>query len=251
MSSPGASRRGIMYTLTSVSRIDEVRVRASDRAYSTLLDEIQRGILPPGEPCSAKSSRRSASESVAHRCARRSAASPPTGSSRSSRRASPSSPMSMRATSASSSRCAARWRRPPPGSPPSGGMPRPSPLLADEFARAQPRRPGRARRVLRRSSRDSTRAGRVRRQRLPHRGAAHRPHPSRAGAPARARQPRPARGIRRRAPPDRLGHRRARRRPRPPTRPTCTCTTRSPTSSRPSRASSRRARRPTAHEGAA
>ncbi len=37
-----------MYTLADVSGIDEVRVRASDRAYSTLLDEIQRGTLPPG-----------------------------------------------------------------------------------------------------------------------------------------------------------------------------------------------------------
>jgi DNA-binding GntR family transcriptional regulator len=34
--------------MSDVSGMDEVRVRASDRAYTTLLDEIQRGILPPG-----------------------------------------------------------------------------------------------------------------------------------------------------------------------------------------------------------
>ena len=98
-------------------------MRASDRAYATLLDEIQRGASPPA-PCSARSSRPPASVSAAPRCAKRSAGSPPTGSSSSSRRASPSSPTSTRTTSASSSRCAARSKRPPPASPPSAAIPR-------------------------------------------------------------------------------------------------------------------------------
>ena len=104
-----------------------MRMRASDRAYSTLLDEIQSGQSCPRAPCSARWSRPRASASAARRCARRSAASPQTGWWRSSRRASPSSPTSTPATSASSSRCAARSKRPPPGSPRSEGMPRPSP----------------------------------------------------------------------------------------------------------------------------
>ena len=66
-------------------------MRASDRAYATLLDEIQRGRPAPRAPCSARSSRPRASASAAPRCARRSAASPPTASSPSSRRGSRSS----------------------------------------------------------------------------------------------------------------------------------------------------------------
>ena len=37
-----------MYTLAEASNEEVVRMRASDRAYATLLDEIQSGILRPG-----------------------------------------------------------------------------------------------------------------------------------------------------------------------------------------------------------
>jgi DNA-binding GntR family transcriptional regulator len=37
-----------MYTLAEVSNEEVMRMRASDRAYATLLDEIQSGILRPG-----------------------------------------------------------------------------------------------------------------------------------------------------------------------------------------------------------
>ncbi len=86
--------------------------------------------------------------------------------------------------------------------------------LADEFAGAPLDGAAAADDYYRLIARFDDGPRRVRRQRLPHLGAARHPHAPRARAPARARQSAPARGIRRRAPAHRLGDRRARRRPR-------------------------------------
>ena len=100
-------------------------MRASDRAYRTLLDEIQSGRLAPGAVLGEveQAARLGVSRTPLREALGRLAAdglvvqqSPRVTV------VSDSTP----ATSASSSRCAARSRRPPPALPRSGGMPRPS-----------------------------------------------------------------------------------------------------------------------------